>query len=186
MASIGHLAVGAAIGAVYSRRMGTRPRATIITFALLALAPDLDLASLLFGVAPNTPLYHRGLTHSVTFAVLAGILAGGAMRGAPPRRYLTGFFVFAAIASHGILDTMSGLGGGPMLLWPFTQALYEFPWRPIPGVLVAREYLTLRAIPTLVTETLLFLPFIIYAVVAFLPGTRVEKPPAAEILPSPE
>jgi inner membrane protein len=181
MASIGHLAVGAAIGAVYSRRTGTNPKIAILTFAGLALAPDLDLVSGVFGVTPNTPLSHRGITHSVFFAMAVGTLVGGVLRGSSLRSFLTGFAVFAAMSSHGLLDTMSRLGNGPMLFWPFAVVSYEFPWRPIPGVLSAGHYLTLQAVPTLAVESLIFLPFIAYATVVFFPR-RVEKRPAEEAI----
>ncbi|HEV8123080.1 MAG TPA: metal-dependent hydrolase [Gemmatimonadales bacterium] len=169
MASIGHLAVGAAIGAVYSKQAGTRPRVTILTFAALALAPDLDLLTNSLGAIPNTPFSHRGITHSIIFALFVALVAGALVRGTTRRQLLTGLWVFAALGSHGLLDTMSRLGNGPMLFWPLTHAQYEFPWRPIPGVLTAEYYLTREAIPTLVVETMLFFPFIAYALTFFLP-----------------
>lgn len=169
MASIGHLAAGAAIGAVYSQQVGARPRVAILSFAALALLPDLDLVTGFLGVFPNTPLAHRGITHSVFFALALGALAGFLVRETPHKRFLTGLCVFAALASHGLLDTMSRLGNGPMLFWPLTQAQYEFPWRPIPGVLNAEHYMTREAIPTLVVETMLFFPLIAYALTFFLP-----------------
>ena len=74
-----------------------------------------------------------------------------------------------ALASHGVLDTMSQLGNGPMLFWPFTVQSYEFVWRPIPGVLSASHYLTMQALPTLLVETLLSLPLSLFAWVTFFP-----------------
>ena len=176
MASLGHLAVGAAIGAAYSRQTGTNPLASAIVFAGLALAPDLDLVSSLLGVDSSSPLAHRGLTHSVTFALLTGVLAGGLLPGSTLRRCLTGGFVFAALMSHGLLDTMSFRGGGPMLLWPLSNAAYELAWRPIPGVQSSSQYLTLEAVPTFVVETLLFLPFTAYAIAVVFPRLNRAKP----------
>jgi inner membrane protein len=168
MASIGHLAVGAALGAVYSRATGSNPRITILTFASLALAPDLDLVTSAFGAPGNTPLDHRGITHSLPFAMILGLLVSLVFhkRG---RGLLAGLLTFGALGSHGFLDSMSERGGGPMLLWPFTAENYEFQWRPIPGVLTASHYLTLEAIPTLVVEFLLFLPFSLFAALTLLP-----------------
>ena len=173
MASIGHLAVGAALGAIYSRKTGSNPRTAILTFAALAVAPDLDLISGAFGVPPDTPLSHRGITHSLTFAVAVATLAAfGARRWG--RGAMVGGMTLGALASHGILDTLSQLGAGPMLLWPFTTQSYGFIWRPIPGVLSSSDYLTLQALPTLATETLIFLPLIVYALLTWFPR-RVEK-----------
>jgi len=180
MASIGHLAIGAAVGAAYSRRRTVRPLLPILGFAFLAVAPDLDLVTSFFGVAPNTPLAHRGITHSVPFALALALTAWLLARGRSPHPGWAGLAVFTALASHGVLDTMSRLGNGPMLFWPATTASYEFPWRPIPGVLAAHHYLTSEAIPTLVIETLLFLPFLAYAFTVLFPVTRargVEETP---------
>ena len=178
MASIGHLAVGAALGALYSRTTGSNPRTAILTFAGLAVAPDLDLVTGAFGVLPDTPLAHRGITHSLVFAFTIAALAGvwAKSRG---RGWVTWAVTLAALASHGLLDTMSQLGGGPMLLWPLSHQSYGFVWRPIPGVLNASHYLTIEAIPTLVAETLMFLPLIIFALLTFFPR-GVEKVPAKD------
>lgn len=173
MASIGHLAVGAALGALYSRKTGSNPRTTILTFAALAVGPDLDLVTGAFGVPPDTPFAHRGITHSLLFAFAVAVLAGiWARRWG--RGLMTGGVALAAVASHGLLDTMSQLGAGPMLLWPFTSQSYGFIWRPIPGVLSSSHYLTLEAIPTLAAETLIFLPLLVFAGLTLFPR-RVEK-----------
>jgi inner membrane protein len=178
MASIGHLAVGAALGAIYSRKTGSNPKVTILVFAGLAVAPDLDLVTGFWGIPPNTPISHRGITHSFPFALAIGFVVGMAFR-TWGRGLLAGSVTLAALASHGFLDAMSQLGNGPMLLWPFTSQSYEFVWRPIPGVLNSTHYLTLQALPTLVVETLMFLPLIIFSLLTFFPR-RVEKEPAED------
>ena len=180
MASIGHLAVGAALGAVYSRKTGSNPRVAILTFAGLALVPDLDLVTSAFGVPDNTPLAHRGITHSFPFALAVALLVGASI-GDRGRGILAGLLTFGALASHGFLDSMSQLGNGPMLFWPLTTQSYEFLWRPIPGVLTAADYLTRQAIPTLVIELLLFLPFVVFAAVTFFPRS-VEKKAAQDAI----
>ena len=178
MASIGHLAVGAALGAIYSRKTGSNPRITILTFAGLAVAPDLDLVTSFWGVPPNTPLSHRGISHSFPFAIALATLVAVFFRN-QGRALLAGGVTLAALVSHGLLDAMSQLGNGPMLLWPLTTQSYEFIWRPIPGVLNASHYLTLQAMPTLAVETLMFLPLIVFAALTLFPR-RVEKAPAED------
>jgi inner membrane protein len=144
------------------------------------VAPDLDLVTAVFGVPPDTPLSHRGITHSFPFALAIAALVALLVR-TRGRGILAGMVTFGALASHGFLDSMSQLGGGPMLLWPVTTQSYEFIWRPIPGVLSASHYLTLQAVPTLAAETLMFLPFILFALVAFFPR-RVEEEAAEDAL----
>jgi inner membrane protein len=169
MASIGHLAVGAAIGAIYSRTTGSNSRISILTFAGLALAPDLDLVTALFGVTDGTPLAHRGISHSIVFALVVAAMVGVYTRRHPRGGLRLAGFVLAAVVSHGLLDTLSQLGDGPMLLWPFSTLNYESVWRPIPGVLSASHYLTIQSIPTLAIETVMFLPLIVFALVSLYP-----------------
>jgi inner membrane protein len=177
MASVGHLAVGAAVGALYSRQTGAHPRVAILTFAALALAPDLDLLTGLFGVRPNIPVAHRGITHSVFFSLATALAVGAVVRGSSRRRFLAGFWVFVALASHGLLDAMCQLGNGPMLLWPLTHTQFESPWRPIPGVLLGEgHFLPRQVIRTLVVETLLFSPLIVYALISFRGGASPGSP----------
>ena len=177
MASVGHLAVGAVVGALYSRQAGAPPRAAILAFAALALAPDLDLLMGLFGVRPNIPIAHRGITHSVVFSLAVALAAGALARGSSRRRFLTGIWIFVALASHGLLDAMCQLGNGPMLLWPLTHTQFEFPWRPIPGVLLGEgHFLPRQVIRTLIVESLLFSPFIAYALISFRRGASPVSP----------
>ena len=75
-----------------------------------------------------------------------------------------------------MLDTMSRHGTGPMLLWPFSTATYEFPWRPIPGVESATLYFSVQAIPTFLVETLLTLPISLYAATRFLRAEPIDSP----------
>ena len=84
--------------------------------ALLPLLPDCDVFST---AAYGSPLGHRGLTHSLAFALVVGALAATATF-----RYfraswwrLTGTF-FAIIASHAILDGLTRGGADIPFFWP--------------------------------------------------------------------
>ena len=188
MASIGHLAVGAAVGAWYSQhdeRTAAIARPAIAAFAALALAPDLDIVGYFIGVPGGSQWGHRGFSHSFAVALVGGLLAAWMAGGLRIPRFRTGLTAFLALASHCLLDILSAHGSGPMLLWPFTQATYESPWQPIPGVISAYSYFSAQAIRTYVVETLLTLPATIYAAVVFLrrPESRVKSP---RLLPSEE
>ena len=67
---------------------------------------------------------------------------------------------------------LSRAGRGPLLLWPFTTASWLLPWRPIPGTESALDYLTPHAIPTLLAESFLFSPFLVYTVWVLLRKRR--------------
>lgn len=174
MATIGHLAAGAVCGAVYSRATGARPASAVAAFAALAAAPDLDLLLIGFDTSA-TPLTHRTMTHSLSFAVATGALVGVLARTRARRRLLSVLAVLA-LASHGLLDALTRLGQGPRLLWPFTQTRFAFGWQPIPGTQSFQEYFTLAAAPVYAQEFVLHMPLFVVAALILLWGRRPVDP----------
>ena len=172
MASIGHLAAGAVCGAVYSRATGARPASAVAAFAALAMAPDLDLLLIRFN--PSTPFGHRVMTHSLPFAVAAGALMG--LLGRTHTRRRLGVLAVVALASHGLLDALTGTGRGPKLLWPFSSTSLAFSWRPIPGTNSFQEYFTLGAAPVYAQEFVLHTPLIVAAALILLWRRRLVEP----------
>ena len=164
MASIGHLATGALLGAVYARTTGTKPIPAMVGFAALALAPDLDLFTMGM-VEAESALDHRVATHALPTAALAGCLAGLTLA-SHSVRVRTGALVFLALASHGVLDGLTRLGKGTVLLWPFDSVRRTFRWQPIPGAARFQEYFGWGGIPIVAQEAALFLP--VMAITALL------------------
>jgi inner membrane protein len=95
---------------------------------LLPILPDLDS----FSTAPyGSALGHRGVTHSLFFAVWVGCFAASLTfrRFRVSFAWLSGLF-FVIIASHGLLDALTR-GGMPIpFFWPL-EARYG-NWGPIP------------------------------------------------------
>jgi len=115
---LGHALGGAAAGwavagpAVHRQPAGIWRSGAL--FAALAMLPDLDL--LVAGV-------HRGPTHSLGAAVIAGLIVGAVTRNG--RMGLAGA---AAYASHILLDWMGSDSSPPigvMALWPISRAYFE-------------------------------------------------------------
>ena len=100
--------------------------------ALAAVAPDLDVIGFRFGVDYADPLGHRGVTHSLFFAMALGLAIVALSRARAGQRRLSAWAYLAlAIASHGIFDAFTDGGLGVALFAPFTQERFFFPWRPI-------------------------------------------------------
>ena len=98
---------------------------------LCAVLPDADILSFAFGVPYGSMFGHRGITHSLAFAlVLAFAVVFLFFRDAPNRKALVLFF-FLATASHGALDAMTDGGLGVAFFAPFSGERYFFPFRPI-------------------------------------------------------
>jgi inner membrane protein len=125
-----HAVVGVGLGRVFTpRRM---PVSFWLTAAGLAMLPDLDVLAFRLGIPYHAALGHRGFSHSLCFALLAGLAAATLTY----RRFgcrwpdLLGFF-FVVTASHGILDAFTNGGLGIAFFLPLDDRRYFFPWTPI-------------------------------------------------------
>jgi inner membrane protein len=169
MASIGHIAVGMAAARAYDPEYPPR-WSSMALWSALSLLPDADVVGFLRGVPYGAPWGHRGATHSLTLAVVGGIVTGLAARGSGLgtrsfKRPGLRLAVFAALvlASHGLLDTMTDGGLGAALLWPFSLTRYFGPWRPIPVAPIGLDFFTLDGATVALSELLLFLPLWLFA-----------------------
>lgn len=130
-----HAIAGAAVGAFYQ---GPRQRRRVITLAAVcAVAPDLDLVGWPLGISPLTLLGHRGLSHSLLFAALLGLLAATALRSPVTSRERTtaAIVLMLATATHAVIDALTTYAPtGPAFWAPFSNQRYRFSWMPLTGV----------------------------------------------------
>lgn len=108
----------AVIGLGLARMYATRPMSWAYwgLAALLPIIPDIDVFST---AAYGDPLGHRGITHSLVFALVLGTLTAGATF----RRFRVNWWSLAAlfcviIASHGLLDALTKGGADIPFFWP--------------------------------------------------------------------
>ncbi|HET6899382.1 MAG TPA: metal-dependent hydrolase [Vicinamibacteria bacterium] len=159
MPSVGHVAVGLA-----AARLGRPPMPAAAWAALLVVAaglPDLDVVAFSLGIPYHAPFGHRGASHSFAFALLCGALLALAVRRRPISAARIGLIVGAVVATHGLLDTLTDGGLGVALLWPFSDARYFAPWRPIPVAPIGRRLLGPEGVSLMLKECVLFLPFFV-------------------------
>lgn len=119
---VSHAAVPLALGGGFGRRRV--PPSLLIAGIAASMLPDADV--FLFGANYDSVWSHRGVMHSIAFALLvAAVTAAVLRRAAPP---VTAFaFLVVATASHGLTDG----GHGVATLWPLSDKRYFFVWRPI-------------------------------------------------------
>lgn len=151
-----HAAAGAALWPLF-RTQAARPW-TWAAGATLAAAPDLDVIGFRFGIKYGDLLGHRGLTHSLFFALTIGLLIGWLLtrRSATAREHLqVSVYLFLATASHGLLDAMTNGGLGVALLAPLESARYFFPWQPIEvSPIGVGQFFTSRGLEVLANEAI--------------------------------
>jgi inner membrane protein len=128
-----HAVVGLAAATAYAG--GLPPRRLAFFTAACAVAPDADAFGFQHRVPYGSFLGHRGFTHSLVFALVAGfVVTTLAFRDLDPKRHAfwTCVLFFAAVtASHSILDALTNGGLGVAFFSPFILRRYFFPWRPI-------------------------------------------------------
>jgi inner membrane protein len=119
--------------------------------ALLAMLPDADVVSFKLGIAYADAWGHRGATHSFAFAAIVAGLATFVLR--PARLYWSFAFLFAAMASHGILDTLTNGGLGAALFWPFSEARIFAPVQPVRVSPIGAGFFSQRGLAVMISET---------------------------------
>jgi inner membrane protein len=116
-------------------RLGAGARAVpdrlLVLAAACSVVPDLDAVGFWLGVPYGHPLGHRGISHSILFALMLGWLASRWSEQLRASRFTAFVIVAASTASHGVLDALTSGGLGVAFFSPFSNARLFFPWRPI-------------------------------------------------------
>jgi inner membrane protein len=100
--------------------------------AALAMLPDVDVIAYAFPIPDDSIWSHRGISHSfVAAGVVAALVTVWARRRVPMRPIALWLCLTVAMASHGVIDTMTAGGKGVALLAPLNETRYLAPWRPM-------------------------------------------------------
>ncbi|HEX7641874.1 MAG TPA: metal-dependent hydrolase [Burkholderiaceae bacterium] len=119
------LALGIGLGAkCISRRL-------LAIGVAASMLPDVDVLGFRFNIAYTDTFGHRGVSHSLMFALMVAILASLFAKRLKTNGKNALLFVFVSCASHGLLDAFTNGGEGVALWWPFSNARLFFPWRCI-------------------------------------------------------
>ena len=146
-----HAVFSSALGAAYAR--GPMPRRFWVMAALCSVVPDLDVVAFAFGVPYGSMWGHRGITHSLAFAVLLGCAMAAVAKTNRSFASLAVFFT-AATASHLALDMLTNGGLGVAALAPFSAERFFAPWRPIEVSPIGVGFFSARGMAVLASEIL--------------------------------
>lgn len=129
MDSLTQIVLGAAVGnAVAGRKLKNR---AVLYGAIVGTIPDLDVLIGLFLDPVRAVEIHRGMSHSVLFAVVMGVMLGWCISKWERRSNLSfkeGFWlVFLGLFTHAVLDVFTTWG--TRVLWPFSN--YPFAFKSI-------------------------------------------------------
>lgn len=133
MASIpSHAVFALALGACLAP--AALKRRAMVWGAALAVLPDSDAIGHWLGVPTRSLFGHRGITHSLGFAIVAALGAAlllARRSGQPQLRGRLALYFILAMVSHGMLDACTNGGPGIAFFAPFSNARYFFPFRPL-------------------------------------------------------
>jgi inner membrane protein len=115
------------------------------------ILPDTDVLAFAFGIPYENLFGHRGITHSIAFAVVVALLGTFLIR-VPAHRRTTFTFLFVCAMSHPLLDALTDGGLGVAFFAPFNNTRYFFPWTPIRVSPIGTGFFSLRGLATLVSE----------------------------------
>ena len=133
-----------------------------------AVVPDLDVLAFRLGISYSAEFGHRGFSHSLLLALIVGLVGASLAKPLHSTFRRSFWFLFIAMASHGILDAFTNGGLGIALLWPFSGERFFAPFQPIEvAPLGVSRFLSLRGVAVLWSEVLwVWLPLFVVAAVA--------------------
>lgn len=156
------------VGVALSKVSGNFSRPLLILCCLLTLLPDADVISFKFGIPYGSQWGHRGFTHSITFALLMGVLFTPFARKLRSKPLVVFFSTFLSTLSHSVFDALTDGGLGVAFFWPLDHERYFFPFRPVEvSPIGVRGFLSFRGLVVVGSEILwiwlpsLFLSFIV-------------------------
>ncbi len=141
--------------------------------AVCAVVPDVDVVGFAFGLRYGDMLGHRGLTHSLAFALLLALLvvwfAFHEVRRLSRGWWMLVAYFFVVTASHGVLDALTNGGLGVAFFAPFSATRYFFPWRPVEvSPIGIAPFISQRGLEVIMSEIVwLWLPAIALVVCAW-------------------
>lgn len=145
------------------------PVRVLLLGVFCSILPDIDVIAFKFGIPYESMWGHRGITHSILFAVLLSALITMVLA-KTKNQFLSYFsFLFLATLSHSLLDAITTGGKGVAFLAPFDNTRYFFPWQVIKvspigvknffsswGVSVLRSEFKWIGIPLLISLIILY------------------------------
>jgi inner membrane protein len=145
-----HAVIPLAAGLVLGPSRIAKP--ILIAGIVLAMLPDADVIGFKLGIDYADQFGHRGASHALIVAAgVAGLLTA-LFR--PENWKMIFAFLFASMASHGLLDAFTSGGLGPALFWPFDDARYFAPVTPIRVSPIGMGFFSGRGVAVLFSEAL--------------------------------
>jgi len=116
--------------------------------------PDADAVGFIFRVPYDSMWGHRGITHSITFSIVVGILVAliAFRKEASNSKFFLAIYFALVTLSHPLLDMLTNGGLGVALFAPFSSERFFWPWRPIEVSPIGLGFFSERGLVVLMSE----------------------------------
>lgn len=143
-----------------------------VASVVCAMLPDIDVIGFGFGVRYGDLLGHRGLTHSIIFALLVGVATVTLLFREARLFSRTWFgmvtYFFLVTASHALLDALTNGGLGVAFFAPFDNTRYFFPWTPIEVSPIGLRFFSERGVVVILSEVIwIWIPSAVFILTAW-------------------
>ena len=122
-----HAAVPLALGlgsGLISKRL-------LLAGVVACMIPDMDVLAFRFNIAYAHDFGHRGVTHSLMFALTLALLALVFSHQLRSSRAIAFSFIGLSTVSHGLLDMLTNGGLGVAFWWPCSSERFFAAWQVI-------------------------------------------------------
>jgi len=146
------------------------PKRAVFAGIFLSVAPDLDVISFRLGIPYSHMLGHRGLSHSLIFALfLAGVFTL-ILRVRKEQRMAVFSLLLISAVSHGVLDAVTNGGLGIAFFAPFSNERYFLPWQVLQVSPIGLErFLSSRGLAVMYSELVwIWIPALLMGTIIFL------------------
>ena len=179
--AITHAVVGVAL-AQAGKREWRRHWSFWFIAVFCSVLPDIDVVGFRLGIHYADLWGHRGMTHSLFFAAITGIVVSTLVPSPRQDHWKAALLLFAITASHGLLDAMTDGGLGVAFFSPFNPTRYFFAWRSIRvSPIAAHRFFSERGLSILWSEIRSVWPAaLVTGTLLYRLRRRIEKAPISE------
>jgi len=167
-----HAVFASSLGSMF-RLAHDRARFWLLT-ATCAMLPDVDVLSFGLGVRYESMFGHRGITHSILFALALGILISVVFYSQSEiAKWKLALYFALVTATHPFLDMFTNGGRGVALFAPFSTERFFFSWRPIEVSPIGLDFFSERGFGVISSEIIwIWIPSAIIFLFAWLVRRR--------------
>ena len=167
--TITHAVIGVACAGLVAKQV--RRWRVCLGAVICSTLADADVLAFSLGIDYGHVLGHRGLSHSLFFALVLSLLVVvclfSRLKIFSKAWWAYVCFFFLVAASHGILDAMTDGGMGIAFFAPFDNARFFLPWTPLPVSPIGLSVSVMRWRLRVLTSEMIFiwLPLIMVLIV---------------------